>query len=155
MEAGRDVLIVFDDFTQHAKPIASFPSCSAGHPDAKPSPVTSSTSTRACWNGRRSAQGTRGAVRSTALPIIETEAQNISAYNSRPTSFPSRTGRSTSRRPCLNWASCPRWMSANPSRASAARRNRAAYRAVAGDLKLAYAQFEELEAFARFGRPSG
>jgi F-type H+-transporting ATPase subunit alpha len=28
---------------------------------------------------------------------------------------------------------------------------RAAYRAVAGDLKLAYAQFEELESFARFG----
>ena len=29
--------------------------------------------------------------------------------------------------------------------------SRAAYRAVAGDLKLAYAQFEELETFARFG----
>jgi len=28
---------------------------------------------------------------------------------------------------------------------------RAAYRSVAGDLKLAYAQFEELETFARFG----
>jgi F-type H+-transporting ATPase subunit alpha len=28
---------------------------------------------------------------------------------------------------------------------------RAAYRAVAGDLKLAYAQFEELESFSRFG----
>jgi F-type H+/Na+-transporting ATPase subunit alpha len=28
---------------------------------------------------------------------------------------------------------------------------RAAFRAVAGDLKLAYAQFEELESFARFG----
>jgi F-type H+-transporting ATPase subunit alpha len=28
---------------------------------------------------------------------------------------------------------------------------RAAYRAIAGDLKLAYAQFEELEAFSRFG----
>jgi len=28
---------------------------------------------------------------------------------------------------------------------------RVAYRAVAGDLKLAYAQFEELESFARFG----
>jgi F-type H+-transporting ATPase subunit alpha len=28
---------------------------------------------------------------------------------------------------------------------------RAAYRAVAGDLKLGYAQFEELETFARFG----
>jgi F-type H+-transporting ATPase subunit alpha len=28
---------------------------------------------------------------------------------------------------------------------------RSAYRAVAGDLKLAYAQFEELETFARFG----
>jgi len=31
------------------------------------------------------------------------------------------------------------------------RAQRAAYRAVAGDLKLAYAQFEELETFARFG----
>jgi len=28
---------------------------------------------------------------------------------------------------------------------------RAAYRAVAGSLKLAYSQFEELEAFAKFG----
>ncbi len=28
---------------------------------------------------------------------------------------------------------------------------RAAFRAVAGDLKLGYAQFEELETFARFG----
>ena len=32
---------------------------------------------------------------------------------------------------------------------------RAAYRAVAGDLKLAYAQFEELEAFSRFGARPG
>ena len=42
-------------------------------------------------------------------------------------------------------------MSANPFPALAARRNAPAYRAVAGDLKLAYAQFEELETFSRFG----
>ncbi len=35
--------------------------------------------------------------------------------------------------------------------ASGAKFQRATYRAVAGDLKLAYAQFEELETFARFG----
>jgi len=46
-------------------------------------------------------------------------------------------------------------MSASPFRASAARRNGQPTRVVAGDLKLGYAQFEELETFARFGRPPG
>jgi len=39
-------------------------------------------------------------------------------------------------------------MSANPFRALAARRSGRPIVAVAGDLKLAYAQFEELETFA-------
>ncbi len=42
-------------------------------------------------------------------------------------------------------------MSASRFRVLAARRKLAAYRAVAGDLKCAYAQFEERETFSRFG----
>jgi len=49
MEAGRDALIVYDDLTHHAR-IASFPSCSADRPDAKPFPATSFTSIRGCSN---------------------------------------------------------------------------------------------------------
>jgi len=40
---------------------------------------------------------------------------------------------------------------ANPFRALAARRSVASIANAAGDLKLSYAQFEELETFARFG----
>ena len=42
-------------------------------------------------------------------------------------------------------------MSASPFHASVARRNGRPTEAVAGDLKLAYAQFTELESFAKFG----
>ena len=41
-------------------------------------------------------------------------------------------------------------MLANPSRIGG-QAERADYRSVAGDLKLAYAQFTELESFAKFG----
>lgn len=59
-------------------PIASFPSCSAGRPDAKPSLATSSISTRACSNAPPPNQELDGGSL-TALPIIESEAQDISA----------------------------------------------------------------------------
>ena len=42
-------------------------------------------------------------------------------------------------------------MWANRSPGWAARRSWPAYRAVAGDLRLTYSQFQELEAFSRFG----
>lgn len=88
----------------------------------------------------------------TALPIIETEAQNISAYI--PTNLISALAGS--------WANLMLSPSLfelevlpaidvgkSVSRVGGKTR-RAGYRAVAGDLKLAYAQFE-LETFARFG----
>ena len=60
-------------------------------------------------------------------------------------------GRSTSRRRCSNWACCPAVDVGKSVSRVGGKAQRAAYRAVAGDLKLAYAQFEELETFARFG----
>ncbi len=86
----------------------------------------------------------------TALPIIETEAQNISAYI--PTNLISITDGQIYLSPSLfELGVLPAVDVAKSVSRVGGKAQRAAYRAVAGDLKLAYAQFEELETFARFG----
>ena len=50
MEAGRDVLIVYDDLTHHARAIASFHCSCAARPVARRFPAISFTSTRGCWS---------------------------------------------------------------------------------------------------------
>jgi hypothetical protein len=86
----------------------------------------------------------------TALPIIETEAQDISAYI--PTNLISITDGQVYLSPTLfQLGILPAVdIGKSVSRVGGAAQ-RAAYRAVAGSLKLAYSQFEELEAFAKFG----
>ncbi|MEP6966439.1 MAG: F0F1 ATP synthase subunit alpha, partial [Polaromonas sp.] len=92
----------------------------------------------------------RGGGSLTALPIIETEAQNISAFI--PTNLISITDGQIYLSPSLfELGVLPAVdVGASVSRVGG-KAQRKAYRAVAGDLKLAYAQFEELETFARFG----
>jgi F-type H+-transporting ATPase subunit alpha len=92
----------------------------------------------------------RGGGSLTALPIIETEAQNISAYI--PTNLISITDGQICLSPSLFELGVLPAVDAGKSVSRVGgKAQRAAYRAVAGDLKLAYAQFEELETFARFG----
>jgi F-type H+-transporting ATPase subunit alpha len=92
----------------------------------------------------------RGGGSLTALPIVETEAQDISAYI--PTNLISITDGQVYLSPTLfELGVLPAVdVGKSVSRVGGAAQ-RPAYRAVAGNLKLAYAQFEELEAFARFG----
>jgi F-type H+-transporting ATPase subunit alpha len=86
----------------------------------------------------------------TALPIIETEAQDISAYI--PTNLISITDGQIVLSPSLfELGVLPAVDVGQSVSRVGGKAQRAAYRAVAGDLKLAYAQFEELETFARFG----
>ena len=86
----------------------------------------------------------------TALPIIETEAQDISAYI--PTNLISITDGQIYLSPSLfELGILPAVDVAKSVSRVGGKAQRAAYRAVAGDLKLAYAQFEELESFSRFG----
>jgi F-type H+-transporting ATPase subunit alpha len=86
----------------------------------------------------------------TALPIIETEAQNISAYI--PTNLISITDGQIYLSPSLfELGVLPAVDVGKSVSRVGGKAQRAAYRVVAGDLKLAYAQFEELETFARFG----
>jgi F-type H+-transporting ATPase subunit alpha len=84
------------------------------------------------------------------LPIIETEAQDISAYI--PTNLISITDGQLYLSPTLfELGILPAVDVAKSVSRVGGKAQRGAYRSVAGNLKLAYSQFEELESFARFG----
>jgi F-type H+-transporting ATPase subunit alpha len=86
----------------------------------------------------------------TALPIIETEAQNISAYI--PTNLISITDGQIYLSPKLfELGLLPAVDVGKSVSRVGGKAQLPAYHHVAGSLKLAYAQFEELETFARFG----
>jgi F-type H+-transporting ATPase subunit alpha len=84
------------------------------------------------------------------LPIVETEAQNISAYI--PTNIISITDGQIYLSPDLFQKGILPSVDVGKSVSRVGGKTQlAAYRAVASDLRLSYSQFEELEAFARFG----
>jgi F-type H+-transporting ATPase subunit alpha len=84
------------------------------------------------------------------LPIVETEAQDIAAYI--PTNLISITDGQLYLSPTLfELGILPAVDVAKSVSRVGGAAQLAAYRSIAGNLKLAYSQFEELEAFARFG----
>ncbi len=150
MESGRDVLIVYDDLTHHARAYRELSLLLRRPPgrEAFPGDIfyihsrLLERSTHLCKE--------RGGGSLTALPIIETEAQNISAYI--PTNLISITDGQIYLSPSLfELGVLPAVDVGKSVSRVGGKAQLAAYRAVAGDLKLAYAQFEELETFARFG----
>jgi F-type H+-transporting ATPase subunit alpha len=150
MEAGRDVLIVFDDLTHHARSYRELSLLLRRPPGREAFPgdifyIHSRLLERATHLDKE-----RGGGSLTALPIIETEAQDISAYI--PTNLISITDGQIYLSPTLfELGVLPAVDVAKSVSRVGGQAQRAAYRAVAGDLKLAYAQFEELETFSRFG----
>ena len=150
MESGRDVLIVYDDLTQHARSYRELSLLLRRPPGREAYPgdifyIHSRLLERATHLAAK-----RGGGSLTALPIIETDAQDISAYI--PTNLISITDGQIYLSPRLfELGVLPAVdVGQSVSRVGGAAQ-RAAYRAVAGKLKLSYAQFEELESFARFG----
>ena len=150
MEAGRDVLIVYDDLTQHARAYRELSLLLRRPPGREAFPgdifyIHSRLLERATHLRPELGGGSL-----TALPIIETEAQDISAYI--PTNLISITDGQIYLSPSLfELGVLPAVDVGQSVSRVGGKAQRAAYRAVAGDLKLAYAQFEELETFARFG----
>jgi len=150
MEAGQDVLIVYDDLTQHARAYRELSLLLRRPPgrEAFPGDIfyihsrLLERSTHLCKE--------RGGGSLTALPIIETEAEDISAYI--PTNLISITDGQIYLSPSqFELGVLPAVdVSKSVSRVGG-KAQRGPFRAVAGDLKLAYAQFEELESFSRFG----
>jgi F-type H+-transporting ATPase subunit alpha len=150
MEAGRDVLIVYDDLTHHARAYRELSLLLRRPPGREAFPgdifyIHSRLLERATHLSVE-----RGGGSLTALPIIETEAQDISAYI--PTNLISITDGQIYLSPSLfELGVLPAVDVGKSVSRVGGKAQRPAYRAVAGDLKLAYAQFEELETFARFG----
>jgi len=150
MGQGRDVLIVYDDLTHHARAYRELSLLLRRPPgrEAFPGDIF-------YIHARLLERATRlrkelGGGSLTALPIIETDAQNISAYI--PTNLISITDGQIYLSPSLfELGVLPSVDVGKSVSRVGGKAQRAAYRAVAGDLKLAYAQFEELETFARFG----
>lgn len=150
MERGRDVLIVYDDLTHHARAYRELSLLLRRPPGREAFPgdifyIHSRLLERATHLNSELGGGSL-----TALPIIETEAQNISAYI--PTNLISITDGQLYLSPTLfELGILPAVDVGRSVSRVGGKAQLAAYRAIAGDLKLAYSQFEELEMFARFG----
>ncbi|HWQ26757.1 MAG TPA: alternate F1F0 ATPase, F1 subunit alpha [Chlorobaculum sp.] len=150
MEKGRDVLIVYDDLTNHARAYRELSLLLKRPPGREAFPgdifyIHSRLLERATHLRKELGGGSL-----TALPIIETEAQNISAYI--PTNLISITDGQLYLSPTLfELGILPAVDIGKSVSRVGGKAQLAAYRSVTGSLKLAYAQFEELENFARFG----
>src|SRR5207237_2420555 len=149
MDAGKDVLIIYDDLSKHAVAYREISLLLRRPPGREAYPgdvfyLHSRLLERAC---RRNAEFGGGSI--TALPIIETQAGDISAYI--PTNVISITDGQifleTSLfykgvRPAINVGN-------SVSRVGSAAQIKA-MKQVAGRIKLDLAQFREMEAFAQF-----
>jgi F-type H+-transporting ATPase subunit alpha len=150
MEHGRDVLIIYDDLTRHARAYRELSLLLRRPPGREAFPgdvfyihsrmLERSTHLRKEYGG--------GSL--TALPIIETEAQDMSSYI--PTNLISITDGQIYLSPSLFQKGLLPAIDVGKSVSRVGGKAQLpAYRAVAGDLRIAYSQFEELESFSRFG----
>lgn len=150
MAAGRDVLVIYDDLTQHARAYRELSLLLRRPPGREAFPgdifyIHSRLLERATHLGSESGGGSL-----TALPIVETEEQDISAYI--PTNLISITDGQIYLSPVLFALGVLPAVDVGRSVSRVGGKAQlAVYRQVTGALKLAYAQFEELEAFSRFG----
>jgi F-type H+-transporting ATPase subunit alpha len=150
MESGRDVLIVYDDLTQHARSYRELSLLLRRPPGREAFPgdifyIHSRLLERATHLTQELGGGSL-----TALPIIETEAQDIAAYI--PTNLISITDGQLYLSPTLfELGVLPAVDVAKSVSRVGGKAQLAAYHEIAGNLKLAYSQFEELESFSRFG----
>ncbi len=150
MDQGKDVLIVHDDLSKHAWAYRQISLILRRPPgrEAYPGDIFYLHSRLLERSARRSEEAGGGSI--TALPVIETQASDVSAYI--PTNVISITDGQIyletdlfykGIRPALN-------VGLSVSRVGSAAQIKA-MKKVAGTLRLDLAQFRELEAFAQFG----
>jgi F-type H+-transporting ATPase subunit alpha len=150
MEKGRDVLIVYDDLTQHARAYRELSLLLRRPPGREAYPgdifyIHSRLLERATHLCKELGGGSL-----TALPIIETEAENMSDYI--PTNLISITDGQLYVSPGLfSLGVLPAVDVGKSVSRVGGKAQLASFREAAGPLKLEYAQFEEMEVFARFG----
>lgn len=149
MEKGKDVLVIYDDLTNHARAYRELSLLLRRPPGREAFPgdifyihsrlLERSTHLRPEFGG--------GSL--TALPIVETEAQNISAYI--PTNIISITdGQIYLSSPLFQKGILPAIDTGRSVSRVGGDAQLLAYSSLVGPLKLAFSQFEELESFAKF-----
>jgi F-type H+-transporting ATPase subunit alpha len=150
MEQGQDTLVVYDDLTRHARAYRELSLLLRRPPGREAYPGDIFYVHARLLERATRLRPERGGGSLTALPVIETQAQNIAAYI--PTNLISITDGQVYLSPelfqkgVLPAVDVGRSVSRVGGKAQLP-----AYRAVAGALRLSYAQYEELETFARFG----
>ena len=150
MERGGDVLIVYDDLTRHARAYRELSLLLRRPPGREAFPgdifyIHSRMLERATHLREQQGGGSL-----TALPIAETEAQDISSYI--PTNLISITDGQIYLSPRLFQKGVLPAVDVGKSVSRVGGQAQLpAYRSVAGEMRLSYAQFEELESFSRFG----
>jgi F-type H+-transporting ATPase subunit alpha len=149
MQLGRDVLIVYDDLTRHARAYRELSLLLRRPPGREAYPgdifyIHSRLLERSTHLREKAGGGSL-----TALPVVETQAQDISAYI--PTNLISITDGQIYLSPLLFHKGHLPAVDVGKSVSRVGGKTQfPAFRAVSGDLRLAYSQFEELETFARF-----
>ncbi|RTR06983.1 alternate F1F0 ATPase, F1 subunit alpha [Halomonas nitroreducens] len=149
MARGRDVLVVLDDLTRHARAYRELSLLARRPPGREAFPgdifyIHSRLLERSTQLVERLGGGSL-----TALPIIETQGQDMSAYI--PTNLISITDGQVYLSPSLfHKGFLPAIEVGRSVSRVGGKTQYPAFRQVAGDLRLAYAQFEELETFSRF-----
>lgn len=149
-DRGRDALIVYDDLTRHARAYRELSLLLRRPPGREAFPGDIFFIHSRLLERSTQLAGHRGGGSLTALPVVETQAENMSAYI--PTNAISITDGQMYLSPDLfrRGVLPPVDVGRSVSRVGG-KAQLSAYRAVASDLRLSYAQFGELESFARFG----
>lgn len=147
---GKDVVLVFDDLTHHARAYRELSLLLRRPPgrEAFPGDIFYVHARLLERSGQFSDELGGGSI--TALPVVETEAENLSAYI--PTNLISITDGQIYLSPRLvrknQFPAVDLGLSVSRVGGKAQSRS---LRAVSGNLRVTLSQFEELEDFARFG----
>ena len=150
MERGQDTLVVYDDLTRHARAYRELSLLLRRPPGREAYPGDIFYVHARLLERATCLRPQRGGGSLTALPVIETQAQNIAAYI--PTNLISITDGQVYLSPGLfQKGMLPAVDVGRSVSRVGGKAQLPAYRTVAGELRLSYAQYEELETFARFG----
>jgi len=150
MHQGRDALVIFDDLSQHARAYRELSLLLRRPPGRESFPGDIFYIHSRLLERSTHLRPELGGGSLTALPIVETEEQNLAAYI--PTNLISITDGQIYLTPTLFQKGMLPAVDVGTSVSRVGGKTQLpAYRAVAGDLKLSYSQFEELEVFSRFG----
>ncbi|MBC2713290.1 MAG: F0F1 ATP synthase subunit alpha [Desulfosarcina sp.] len=149
MRQGKDVLVIYDDLTRHARVYREISLLLERPPGREAFPGDIFYVHSRLLERSTHMRPEHGGGSLTALPITETEAQNLSAYI--PTNLISITDGQIYLSPDFFAKGVLPAVDVGKSVSRVGgKAQRPAYHALTGKLRLSYSQFEELETFARF-----